>query len=185
MGRLALTRLSLITDPIEKIILAHKYGPPEWLEEAYMDLCEQDSLPSDEEIRRLGLDTFIRVTRAREAVRRRGKLYNTEARKRIIRNVLGLPQAITERAVPVLDKDNDIDQETPVGGVLPLNISKAHLQPPRGTPKNRPSLSLDIPTSSRYRRPIEPDGGTLDNQQLFDVSSFTAAAKDRKNVRFA
>jgi hypothetical protein len=93
MRTLAIGRLSSLTSSIDRIVLAHDYGVDSWLPQAYLDVCEARSLPPPEEAHRIGFDTYIKVTAAREALRPSSALVNIVNRPRVIANIFGLPLA--------------------------------------------------------------------------------------------
>lgn len=53
-------------DPIERIVLAVRHNIPQWLNEAYQELCQRQDSLSEEEGEKLGLSTVIKLMRARE-----------------------------------------------------------------------------------------------------------------------
>jgi hypothetical protein len=69
MRSLAIDRLYSITTPIDKIVLARDYGMNEWLHNAYVDVCTDSSLPTQEDSISLGFDTYRTIAEAREALR--------------------------------------------------------------------------------------------------------------------
>jgi hypothetical protein len=52
--------------PVEKILLAKRYGVTKWLQEGYISLVSRDNTITDEERDQLGLETFARLMVARE-----------------------------------------------------------------------------------------------------------------------
>jgi hypothetical protein len=69
MRSLAIDKLFTLTSPIDKVVLAHKYGVSHWLLPAYHNICEREEWLSDEEGYRLGLGDVLKIGRARQAVR--------------------------------------------------------------------------------------------------------------------
>lgn len=55
-------------DPVDQIVLAQKYGVPEWLSDAYIALCEREQPLAAYEARKLEGDIPYMVAEAREAV---------------------------------------------------------------------------------------------------------------------
>ncbi|KAF9457589.1 hypothetical protein BDZ94DRAFT_1314051 [Collybia nuda] len=66
-----LTRMEL--DPIEKTMLAKEFKIPQWLQSAYQELATRQAMLTDEEARKIGYPTAIRVWHVREEYWRRSK----------------------------------------------------------------------------------------------------------------
>jgi hypothetical protein len=69
MRSLAIDKLSTLTSPIDKVVLAREYGVSHWLPLAYRDICAREEWLSDEEGYRLGLGDVLKIGRARQAMR--------------------------------------------------------------------------------------------------------------------
>jgi hypothetical protein len=69
----ALERTQL--DPVDKIDLAVKHDVPEWLDPAYIELCKREDPLREEEAEKVGLNTTVKLYRAREKVRAENKGY--------------------------------------------------------------------------------------------------------------
>lgn len=54
------------TDPVTKVMLALKHDIPEWLQPAYILLCERPEPLEEAEAEKLGISTTIKVAKARE-----------------------------------------------------------------------------------------------------------------------
>jgi hypothetical protein len=90
MRALAIKRLLPLTFPVDKIALGLEYGIKDWLPQAYMDLCEADSLPSVDDTRRLGFEVFAKIARAREELRR-SNLVRADDRAAVVYRAFDLP----------------------------------------------------------------------------------------------
>ncbi|KAI0654482.1 hypothetical protein C8Q70DRAFT_521812 [Cubamyces menziesii] len=67
--KLAVQRLETLATPIDRILLAREYDIPNWLENAYYDLCvREDSLTYDEGVR-LGMADVILIAELRQRIR--------------------------------------------------------------------------------------------------------------------
>ncbi|KII91629.1 hypothetical protein PLICRDRAFT_173450 [Plicaturopsis crispa FD-325 SS-3] len=53
-------------DPVDKILLAKKYGVEAWLAPAYVVLCRRENALEESEAQRLGLETTVKMFQARE-----------------------------------------------------------------------------------------------------------------------
>ncbi|KII91624.1 hypothetical protein PLICRDRAFT_51762 [Plicaturopsis crispa FD-325 SS-3] len=53
-------------EPVDKILLARKYGVEAWLAPAYVALCRRENALDEGEGERLGMDTTVKLFRARE-----------------------------------------------------------------------------------------------------------------------
>jgi len=54
------------TDPVTKVMLALKHDIPEWLQPAYVLLCERPDPLDEAEAEKLGISTTVKVAKARE-----------------------------------------------------------------------------------------------------------------------
>jgi hypothetical protein len=68
---LAIKQLSLITTPVDKLALGHRYAIHDWLLDAYVSLCERDELLTQAEGRRLGVDDVIFISLTRQELQSR------------------------------------------------------------------------------------------------------------------
>jgi hypothetical protein len=90
MRSLAITRLSPITSPINKIKLAHAYAVQDWAENAYLDVCLAVDLPSEDDVIAIGFEVFRKIARAREALRSpKLRRWTNDERRVIVRNTFG------------------------------------------------------------------------------------------------
>jgi hypothetical protein len=90
MRSLAITRLSPITSPIDKIKLAHAYAVEDWAEDAYLDVCLAANLPSEDDLVAIGFEVFRKIARAREALRSpKLRRWTTDERRVIVRETFG------------------------------------------------------------------------------------------------
>jgi hypothetical protein len=96
----AIGELFAITTPIDKLVLARDYDIWEWLEGAYLDVCQSSEYPSDEDCHRLDRATIVMIGRAREALRSPGTLIPFPARAELIRRVFGTQSDSTKYSVP-------------------------------------------------------------------------------------
>jgi hypothetical protein len=69
MRSLAIDRLSTLTSPVDRVVLARTYGVDHWLLPAYQDICVREEWLSDEEGYRLGIDDVLKIGRARQDMR--------------------------------------------------------------------------------------------------------------------
>ncbi|KDQ58984.1 hypothetical protein JAAARDRAFT_205976 [Jaapia argillacea MUCL 33604] len=60
---------TLVTSPVDKLILAREYGISKWLDEAYVTLCRRPEALSMEEAERLGTEDATLISQKREEVR--------------------------------------------------------------------------------------------------------------------
>jgi hypothetical protein len=81
---LAIKELSVITLPVDRIVLGHAYGIGGWLLPAYQTLCERDEWLSDEEGRCLGIDHVLKIIRARVAIRAKAPILDSSTCTSII-----------------------------------------------------------------------------------------------------
>jgi hypothetical protein len=86
---LAISHLYLLTTPVEKIVLARKYAVTSWLSDAFWEVCRREQLPNEEEVARLKYDTFVKIARAREAIRASGA-EEKATQMAIIQDIFGL-----------------------------------------------------------------------------------------------
>jgi hypothetical protein len=62
----AIAKLFPITKPVDKIVLARKYGMKQWLRDAYLDVCMAATLPIEDDGEALGFPTFRKIALVRE-----------------------------------------------------------------------------------------------------------------------
>jgi hypothetical protein len=86
MRTLAITRLSLLTSPIDRVLLARKYGVDVWLLPAYQQICEREAWLSDEEGRQLGIDDVMKIGRARQSIRDRPR----NSSRQVVEQIFGI-----------------------------------------------------------------------------------------------
>ena len=56
-------------DPVDRVVLAVKHDIPDWLFPAYVDLCIRSEPLREDEARKLGLSTTVKLACAREKLR--------------------------------------------------------------------------------------------------------------------
>ncbi|EIW64163.1 uncharacterized protein TRAVEDRAFT_158128 [Trametes versicolor FP-101664 SS1] len=66
---LAVKRLAVLAPPIDRLLLSRQYDVPEWLEDAYYELCIREPSLTLEEGARLGLPEVVRIADLRQAIR--------------------------------------------------------------------------------------------------------------------
>jgi hypothetical protein len=79
-----------MTSPIDRLVLARDYDVCEWMEEAYLAVCQSSEYPSDEDCLRLDPVTIVRIGRAREALRSPGTLVLSERHPEVVRRIFKL-----------------------------------------------------------------------------------------------
>jgi hypothetical protein len=113
MRALAITRLITLTSHVDKIVLGLEYGIKDWLPQAYMDLCEADSLPSVDDTRRLGFEVFANLARAREELHR-SNLVQADDRAAIVYHAFDLPSPPKLHRAPGHKQNKTIALRQPV-----------------------------------------------------------------------
>jgi hypothetical protein len=117
---LAIDKLSVLTTAMDRIVLGHEYSVVGWLSAAYLDVCEQMVLPSDEELERLDIKDLMRLMRAREAIRTPAQLLPMDVRRQKIGDLFELATIVpipaiglvSPQASDVSTKDPDVAQES-------------------------------------------------------------------------
>ncbi|KDQ53600.1 hypothetical protein JAAARDRAFT_136783, partial [Jaapia argillacea MUCL 33604] len=66
---LAIGELFPLASPVDKIVVGRQYDIPEWLQDAYIAICERPEALTKKEGERLGLDEVIRISQLRQDVR--------------------------------------------------------------------------------------------------------------------
>ncbi|KDQ53599.1 hypothetical protein JAAARDRAFT_91085, partial [Jaapia argillacea MUCL 33604] len=66
---LAIRELFPLASPVDKIVVGHQYDIPEWLQDAYIAVCERPEALTKKEGERLGLDEVIKISQLRQDVR--------------------------------------------------------------------------------------------------------------------
>ncbi|KDQ53596.1 hypothetical protein JAAARDRAFT_209942 [Jaapia argillacea MUCL 33604] len=66
---LAIRELFPLASPIDKIVVGRQYDIPEWLQDAYIAVCERPEALTKKEGERLGLDEVIKISQLRQDVR--------------------------------------------------------------------------------------------------------------------
>ncbi|KZT73327.1 hypothetical protein DAEQUDRAFT_464321 [Daedalea quercina L-15889] len=67
--QLAISRLSQLASPVDRILLGRAYEIPEWLSTAYLELCTRDDALTYEEGMRLGMRDVILLSDIRQSIR--------------------------------------------------------------------------------------------------------------------
>jgi hypothetical protein len=175
---LAVKKLHDTTSSVDKIVLANEYRVREWLKPAYLDLCQVSSLPSEADCKRLGLDTVLKIGRAREAMRFTRLFICVSTRTRIVEEEFRLEEPQLSAPVTAEVKDRTVDD----GLSKPMGASALHSQSkPEHTLSPSPAASSpspngDPPPSSP--RPPTPPGSSLD----FDPRSSSPCPPPEKAV---
>jgi hypothetical protein len=87
---LAIHKLARLADPVDRVVLAHAYGIPQWLAPAYQELCARDACLSDEEGAKLGLQDVLKITRTHVAIHTKGAELDGPAQLALVNKVFGL-----------------------------------------------------------------------------------------------
>ncbi len=72
---LAVQRLTTLAPPIDRILLSRKYGIPEWLEDAYYELCIREPSLTLAEGERLGMPEVILIADLRQTIRMNARVH--------------------------------------------------------------------------------------------------------------
>jgi hypothetical protein len=96
---LAIDQLSVLTTAMDRIVLGHEYSVVGWLPDAYLDVCEQIELPSDEELERLDMKDLMRLMRAREAIRTPAQLLPQDVRSQKVDSLFELAIVVSIPAI--------------------------------------------------------------------------------------
>jgi len=59
---------SMKLDPVDRIVLAMEHNVPEWLDPAYVELCEREDPLHEGEAERVGLNVTVKLSWAREMI---------------------------------------------------------------------------------------------------------------------
>jgi hypothetical protein len=111
---LAIDRLSVLTTAMDRIVLGHEYSVVGWLSDAYLDVCEQPKLPSDEELEHLDKKDLMRLMRAREAIRAPSQLLPLDVRRQKVDNLFEVTTVISTFSIdPVSPKVSDMVTKDP------------------------------------------------------------------------
>jgi hypothetical protein len=86
----AIRELLDLTTPVDRLVLARDFAVNEWRADAFLNVCLAPSWPSDDDCRRLGMETMIKVGCAREALRTPGQLVPSAQHATIIANVFDI-----------------------------------------------------------------------------------------------
>ncbi|KDQ58985.1 hypothetical protein JAAARDRAFT_109232, partial [Jaapia argillacea MUCL 33604] len=65
----AIRHLTTIASPIDKLVLGRQYDVLEWLQDAYVNICQRPEALSIEEAEKLGLKEAILISQVRQEVR--------------------------------------------------------------------------------------------------------------------
>ncbi|KDQ58991.1 hypothetical protein JAAARDRAFT_205981 [Jaapia argillacea MUCL 33604] len=110
---LAIRELSGAASPVDKIALAHKFDVPEWLKDAYVDICGRSHTLALEEGERLGLPEVIKISEARELMRCR----LGSARRQDLVRIVGRIFYPQEEKIPDPPTHQDFSSSEPTEGV--------------------------------------------------------------------
>jgi hypothetical protein len=111
---LAIDRLSVLTTAMDRIVLGHEYSVVGWLSDAYLDVCEQPKLPSDEELEHLDKKDLMRLMRAREAIRAPAQLLPLDVRRQKVDSLFEVTTVISTFSIdPVSPKVSDMVTKDP------------------------------------------------------------------------
>jgi hypothetical protein len=69
---LAIDKIAVIAEPVDRIVLARRYDVVQWLPLAYLALCEREDCPSNAEGDRLGMHDALKIVRTGAEIRARG-----------------------------------------------------------------------------------------------------------------
>lgn len=69
---LAVTKLVVLTTPIERIQLGKSFDIPSWLGRAYREVCLRDTPLTVDEGHKVGLVDAVKISAVRESIARRG-----------------------------------------------------------------------------------------------------------------
>jgi hypothetical protein len=73
----AIKQLASLTTPVDKIIFGRLFDIDEWLEDAYVEVCESPHWLSNEDCQRLGLEEVVNIAQAREKIRSHTELHSS------------------------------------------------------------------------------------------------------------
>lgn len=162
--RLAITRLTGLASPVDKLVYGHKYAVGEWLVPAYVSLCQRQEVLSFEEGRRLSSDDIILIMTIRESIRENSR--GSSTRSHGSGNTMQLSsEEIAHRVQDLISKSLQIDTScSPLAGASP------HRSELLALPSERSEVGLQSISS---QLPVDPASATappsvnnkIDNKQ--------------------
>jgi hypothetical protein len=83
---MAVTKLTALAGPVDRVVLAHAYDVGHWLPLAYQALCEREECLSDEDGLKLGIHDVLKIARLRVAMRSGKVMLDGPARAVLVRD---------------------------------------------------------------------------------------------------
>jgi hypothetical protein len=87
---LAIEQLTFLASPVDKIVMGRKHKVDKWLPDAYRDVCERERTLTLEEGLRLGMPEVIKISHARQAIRKDARLVALHRIDLVIEETFGL-----------------------------------------------------------------------------------------------
>jgi hypothetical protein len=147
-------------DPVDKIVLAVDNNVPEWLKPAFIALCQREEPIREEEAKKLGWSTTVKLAHAREKARENSLLKEIE----IVRKSWDEARSSASSHCRSCGWTNDFVDDHCNNGLIddhdrvPTHIPVQPLEPAEG--KLDPALVESMVTGIFWpASPVSPEGG--------------------------
>jgi hypothetical protein len=124
---LAIGKLAMLAEPVDRVVLAHAYAIPQWLAPAYQALCVREACLSDEEGAKLGLQDVLKIARTHSAMHTKGAKLDGTAQLALVNKVFGLGNGlptVASESKPALSSQVDGTAYIVPASALPPPLNK-------------------------------------------------------------